>query len=104
MSSTNLNNKILICSVAGLCAVGISAYWLHNNSKMKSHVGCEEHMKMIVRKEVMIDILEDLRIELTPHYIHFYNILNELEDEYKEPKSAVLHTLRQKIRKELEEK
>ena len=103
MSSTNLN-KILIGG-AGLCAVSFIAYrtWLLNANKM-SHIGCDEHMKLLVNKEKMIEILEDLRIELTPHFIHFYNMLNALDKEYDEPKSAVLHTIRQRVRKDLEEK
>ena len=46
---------------------------------------------MLVRKEVMVNILEDLRIELTPHFLHFYNMLLE----HKDPESADFQTIRQ---------
>ena len=65
--------------------IGAGAYLLAKQnfiSKGTYHESCEEHNLRLVDKKRMLDILEDLRIELTPYYIHFYNLLKTLENEY----------------------
>lgn len=61
----------------------------------------------------MHEILEDLKINLQPYYVHFYNILHQLETEYIQNhrgstedglRSMVLNDLKLKVKKELEQK
>jgi hypothetical protein len=57
------------------------------------------------------DILEDLKIEFTPYYTYYYNLLKAMEDEQVSNhgsqeglKSATLYELKLKVTQELEQK
>ena len=54
-------------------------------------------------KEKLLNILEELRIEYTPYYTHFYHMLTALAAEY-EDKPILQQKLRDKIKDKLEVK
>jgi hypothetical protein len=76
------------------------------------HLECQEHLKLVINKEKTLQILEDLKIELTPYYTFYYNLLKAMEDEQisnhgskdKGLRSATLHELKAKVTSELEQK
>ena len=39
------------------------------------HSSCEEHHLKVLTREKVLEILERMRIEFTPVYIHYYNLL-----------------------------
>ena len=47
----------------------------------KVQVDCSEHMSMLLSEQKMLEILEDLKIELTPYFTYYYHMLKALEKE-----------------------
>ena len=106
------NNKSLFWgAITGLAAmVGIIAVKQLTAVDAES---CPDHMKRIVSETKMREIILDLKLNLVPYYHHYYNLVKALEDEYisksggnyaEAMKSATLYELKQKLKKELEEK
>lgn len=54
-------------------------------------------------RDKLLNILEDLRIEYTPYYTHFYHMLVALRSEYSE-KPVLQRKLRDKIKDSLEQR
>lgn len=92
---------------------GFLLYSAYSPRPVKSAVTCQEHSKLVIPPQRMAEVLEDLKIYMLPYYIHYFNIIKQLEDDYtlnnngdrsKALRSASLHALKEKIKKELEEK
>lgn len=75
MSNNNAVTKFVMASSL-TALVGGAAYYLYQSQNLsKVHVDCVEHMKLLVNDDKMMQVLDDLRIEFTPYYIYYYNLL-----------------------------
>ena len=92
---------------------GFLLYSAYSPRPATAAVACPEHAKLIIPPQRMAEILEDLKIHLLPYYIHYYNIIKQLQDDYthsnngdeaKALRSASLHAVKDKIKAELEKK
>ena len=57
----------------------------------------------VYSKQQLLTILEDLRIEYTPYYIHYYHVLTAIDQEYTD-KPKIREDLRQKVHDRLDSK
>ena len=108
--------KVLLLTSATLLFSG-AAYLLYN-SKAKQEAeaspssSSRRHDQLIINKFKLIEILDDLKLELTPYYVHYYNLLKMEEDEFarklgsreKGLRSATLADIRAKVQGRLEKK
>tara|TARA_B110000285_G_C15006567_1_gene554164 strand:+ start:69 stop:305 length:237 start_codon:yes stop_codon:yes gene_type:complete len=78
MSSNNIVSKLIIPMVF----VGGTAYYLYKNSmKEKVHLDCQDHLSLLINRDKLLQIIEDLQIEFTPYYTYYYNLLKAMEEE-----------------------
>ena len=72
----------LILATSSLAVLGGAAYYVYkNSSRDKVHLECQDHIKLLVNRDKMLEIIEDLHIEFTPYYSYYYNLLKAIEDE-----------------------
>ena len=86
--------------------IGGAAYLMYQQSNLSiQHIECQQHLKNLVNESTIKEILDDMKIELTPYYVYYYNLLKALEDEFADNlgskerglRSATLHALKLKI-------
>jgi len=58
----------------------------------------------ICSQEVLENILEDLSLQYTPFYTHYFHILTAIEQEYGQTKPILAQKLRDKVNERLDEK
>lgn len=90
-------------TLVGGLAVGLATLLYMTNKPAPSDKQVKDTEHPECSKEKMQNILEDLRIEYTPYYTHFFHMLVALGSEY-EDKPTLQKKLREKIKDRLEQK
>ena len=109
-NSVNIWQMALMTGAAGVLT--FAAYKMMEPEKLADPLECKGHVRQLISQDQMKAIMEDLKIHLTPYYVHYYNILKLQEEEAFEThgskeqglKSAVLNEFREKIQDKLDEK
>ena len=71
--STNIWSMALLTGAAGV--LSFAAYKYMEQEQIADPIECKGHMRQLISQDQMKAIIEDLKINLTPYYVHYYNIL-----------------------------
>lgn len=74
------SHKLLIAG--GAAVVSLAAYFMFGAEENEEKV--KKQILVMCSEEKLLNILEDLRIEYTPYYTHYYHMLVTLQKEYSD--------------------
>ena len=67
-------SKILLVTSATLLVSG-ALYLYNQNRKVPQESEVPEHAQLLINRFKLIEIIDDLKIHLTPYYVHYYNLI-----------------------------
>ena len=75
-SSTSNKTFSVVLPTAAAALIAFAGYkFMYAAEKVLEPADCSKHNRLIISKDKMIDILDDLKIHLTPYYVHYFNVI-----------------------------